>query len=74
MSVVADPRSRPALTKRLLLMRIFVRAQTSDEKRCPRDALEIAIWPSVMDETIRPFLYNAYAPIKETLILAKIIF
>lgn len=44
----------PVMLKRLSLMATTLRARPTAEKRLLRDALEAAIWPQVMDGTLRP--------------------
>jgi putative PIG3 family NAD(P)H quinone oxidoreductase len=51
---------RSVLMKRLSLMATTLRARAAAEKRRLRDALEDAVWPSVMDGTIRPVLDSTY--------------
>jgi NADPH2:quinone reductase len=51
----------PVMIKRLSLMATTLRARPNEEKRRLRDALEAAIWPHVMDGTLRPVLDSTFA-------------
>lgn len=51
---------RSVLMKRLSLMATTLRARAAAEKCRLRNALEDAVWPSVMDGTIRPVLDSTY--------------
>lgn len=50
----------PVLIKRLSLMATTLRARSAQEKRRLRDALELAIWPHVLNGNIRPVLDSSY--------------
>jgi len=51
----------PVMLKRLSLMATTLRPRPAAEKRRLRDGLEAAIWPHVMDGTLRPVLDSTYA-------------
>lgn len=51
----------PVMLKRLSLMATTLRARPNAEKRRLRDALETAVWPQMLDGTLRPVVDSTFA-------------
>lgn len=51
----------PVMLKRLSLMATTLRARPNAEKRRLRDALETAVWPHMLDGTLRPVVDSTFA-------------